>query len=99
MRFYASLVGPMMGAYYPLPPIEKMIDEFGVHHYNNLYGALLNHSRLKSLWCAIYTEDEVNRHLDDYPNTFILPSYLTDRLWEDHDHHAVWSVFNPREVG
>lgn len=45
---YAGLTGPLLGAYLPLPVEEKAEAQ-----------RMLNGSKLKSLWCAVYTEEEL----------------------------------------
>lgn len=52
---YASLIGPLLGIYYPLP--------FEDEEKNRL---ALNTSRLKNLWCRVYSEEEVNRQIKSF---------------------------------
>lgn len=52
---YASLTGPLVGLYFPLP--SKSEEENRI---------ALNQSKLQNLWCSIYTEKEVNEHIKKY---------------------------------
>ena len=65
MRHYASLTGPLLGLYYPLP-LE------GDHEQ---WALALNESKLARLWCSIYTEGEVDRQITKYGGAK-LPSRL-----------------------
>jgi len=49
-RMYASLTGPLLGLYFPLPDQSEMENR-----------TLLNKSKLAKLWCSIYPESEVNK--------------------------------------
>jgi hypothetical protein len=55
-RYYASLVGPLVGLYYPMPS-ELSYEQ--CHH-------AMNTSKLAKLWCAIYTEEQVDGFLVKY---------------------------------
>lgn len=72
---YASLTGPLLGLYYPLP-----------FHNEDECRRALNSSRLKSLWCSIYTQAEVAEQIAEYGGT-IMPSEFAAKL--DYDHHEV----------
>jgi hypothetical protein len=74
-RSYASLMGPMLGVYYPLPFDNELQNR-----------AALNTSRLSKLWCSVYTRDEVERQIKDFGG-LILPDEFAGRL--DYDAFAV----------
>jgi hypothetical protein len=73
---YASLTGPLLGVYYPVPTDD-----------DTEACLMLNTSKLKSLWCSLYTEDEalvqINRH-----GGLMLDAGFAKRL--DYDSHAVY---------
>lgn len=50
-HLYASLVGPLLGLYYPMP--AELPDEDSCR-------AALASSRLAKLWCSFYTEEQVD---------------------------------------
>ncbi len=52
---YASLTGPLIGVYIPLP-----YDDEGENR------ALLNKSKLAKLWCSVYTEDQVDGMIEEH---------------------------------
>lgn len=52
---YASLVGPLIGIYYPLP--------FDTELKNRL---ALSSSRLKLLWCSLYDEQQVDEAIREF---------------------------------
>lgn len=72
MRQYASLVGPLMDLYYPLPFDDEILNRVA-----------LNSSRLKSLWCSVYTEDQVNKMVLQYGGT-----KLPDKFANNLDYNA-----------
>lgn len=73
---YASLIGPLIGLYYPKPPeLDSM-----------QFRLALNSSRLKSLWHSIYETKEVERQLLEYGGQ-MLPDKYAYRL--DYDSHFV----------
>ncbi len=74
-RYYASLMGPLLGVYYPLP--------FQQERKNR---AALNTSRLKSLWCSVYSREEVERQVKQFGG-YIMPDEFADKL--DYDSFAV----------
>jgi len=77
MKFYASLVGPLLGVYCPLPAeLDNMV----------LRRVALNSSRLKHLWCAVYTEEEVKRFVSQHDGV-VLPDRYARML--DYDAHEV----------
>ena len=49
MKTYASLIGPLLGLYYPLPDEPETVQR-----------TMLSTSRLKNLWCSIYPESIVD---------------------------------------
>lgn len=54
-KLYASLTGPLLGVYYPLPNADETTCRL-----------LLNESQLKSLWCGIYNENQVDEQIEEY---------------------------------
>ena len=74
-RSYASLMGPLLGMYYPLP--------FDNEWQNRM---ALNTSRLSKLWCSVYTLEEVEQQIKLYGG-FMLPDGFANKL--DYDSHAV----------
>lgn len=73
---YASLIGPLIGLYYPKPPELDTMQ----------FRLALNSSRLKSLWHSIYDAAEVRRQLLEYGGQ-MLPIEYASRL--DYDSHFV----------
>lgn len=73
---YASLVGPLLGLYYPLPDGTELQQRL-----------MLNTSRLRGLWCAVYDEGEVDRMLLTHGGEK-LPESMAKQL--DYDHHKVF---------
>ena len=61
---YASLTGPLLNIYYPLP--------FNDHIKNRV---ALNESKLRSLWCSVYTEEEVDKYIRLYGGLKLHPSF------------------------
>lgn len=78
--YYASLIGPLRGLYYPIPD-ELDTDE--------LRRAGMFTSRLKDLWHSIYPAAEVQRQVAEFGGT-ILPDDFARRL--DYDSHKVNKV-------
>jgi len=72
---YASLIGPLNGIYYPLPFEDDTKNRIA-----------LNTSRLKSLWCSIYNEEETNTCILKYGG-FKLPEFYANEL--DYDTYVV----------
>jgi len=64
MKLYASLVGPLLGLYYPLPFEDETICRLA-----------LQTSRLANLWCAVYPEDEINDHITKWGGIKLDDSY------------------------
>jgi hypothetical protein len=75
-QLYASLVGPLLGVYYPLP----------LQFNNAQCRAALNTSRLKNLWHSVYTAAEVQRQIAAYGG-IALDAGFADKL--DYDSHIV----------
>lgn len=76
-RLWASLVGPLFGLYYPCPDALEDEGQFRV---------ALNHSRLAKLWCAVYSEEEVDALLAAYGGVK-LPVKMSVHL--DYDSYRV----------
>lgn len=77
MKRYASLTGPLIGLYYPIPAeMTSGIEE----------RVALNTSKLKSLWCSIYDEKEVDRQIAEFGGVK-LPDKLARSL--DYDAYEV----------
>lgn len=77
-KFYATLAGPLMGVYYPLP--------FDNERDNRV---ALNTSKLAKLWCSIYPKDEVDKQVRKYGGC-VLPAEFALKL--DYDSFAVARV-------
>jgi hypothetical protein len=75
-RFYASLVGPLLGVYYPLP----------LAFTNSQCRAALNTSRLRNLWHSVYTGAEVTKQIAQFGGVALAVSFA-DKL--DYDSHIV----------
>lgn len=73
MKYYASLTGPLLGLYYPIP--DELDNRL-------LQGAAMNSSKLKSLWHSIYPSEEVDRQIQEYGG-MKLPDQFAQRL--DYD--------------
>jgi hypothetical protein len=78
-KFYASLTGPLLGLYYPLPDELETREQRGI---------AMNTSKLKSLWCSIYPEGEVDIQLLQFGGSK-LPDECAGRL--DYDYYAVFA--------
>lgn len=65
---YASLVGPLVGLYYPVPTDDE-----------NIARRMMNSSKLRSLWCSIYTKEQVDACIAKYEGS-ILPDVFARRL-------------------
>lgn len=76
-KLYASLVGPLLGVYYPLP-------------FENGTKAriALNTSRLSKLWCSVYSADETKKLVEKHGG-LILDDKFSKYL--DYDSHATSS--------
>lgn len=78
MKFYASLIGPLLGLYYPLPKeCETRAQQY----------AAMNSSRLGPLWHSLYDEAEVDRQIAEHGGVK-LPDAFASRL--DYKHHEVF---------
>lgn len=75
-RFYASLIGPLLGCYYPMPP------DFNKAQCR----AAMNSSRLKPLWMSIYPRNEVVEAIQKFGG-LMLPDEFAARL--DYDSEVV----------
>ena len=73
--YYASLMGPLLGLYYPLP--------FDNERQNRI---ALNTSRLKGLWCSVYTRKDVEDQIRQFGG-MMLPDEFANKL--DYDSFAV----------
>jgi hypothetical protein len=74
-KLYASLTGPLLGLYLPLPfdnPIAARL--------------ALNTSKIKSLWCSVYTRAEAEQSIRDFGGQ-ILPASMAKHL--DYDAHEL----------
>lgn len=75
---YASLIGPLTGLYYPLPTeLNTYIQQ----------RKALNTSKLKALWCSIYSVKEVDGQIEKFGGQK-LPDRLARTL--DYEHHKVF---------
>jgi len=80
-KWYASLQGPLLGYYFPLP----LKGNTPKHEARILGGLMLNGCRkLKPLWCAIYDNEEVSQQITQFGGERIRES-LADAIdfdWE-----------------
>ncbi len=74
MKFYASLTGPLLGCYLELPP------ETADH---DMARKMMNTSSLRGLWCAIYSEAEVESSIGRFGGLKLPHKQL------DYDYDAV----------
>lgn len=74
-RQYASLIGPLLGVYYPLPFADEGKNRVA-----------LQTSRLKHLWCSVYTLEETQKQISEMGGIMLDESFV-DKL-----------DFNPHEV-
>ena len=74
-KLYASLMGPLLGMYYPLP-----FDDEGKCR------VALNSSSLAKLWCSVYTSKVVDESIAKYGG-IKLPDEYARKL--DYDSHVV----------
>lgn len=75
-RYYASLIGPMLGLYYPMPA-----------GFNKAQcRAAMNSSRMKSLWMSVYPRDEVVKQIEEFGG-LMLPDQFAKQL--DYDSAVV----------
>lgn len=79
-KYYASLTGPLLGLYFPLP------DQLATREQRWL---AMNSSKLAKLWCSVYDEQEVDRQIKQFGG-----EKLSDRLSRslDYDHHTVFGA-------
>lgn len=81
MKYYASLIGPLRGVYYPLP------DELASEGKRRM---AMNTCRLKDMWHSIYLAADVQRQALDFYDSVVLPDDFAKKL--DYDSHAVEQV-------
>jgi hypothetical protein len=55
MKRYASLIGPLLGLYFPLPDAPEAVQR-----------VMMNTSRLKNLWHSIYTEEQAKDGVEKF---------------------------------
>lgn len=75
-ELYASLTGPLLGLYFPLP---RFLNPMSAR-------VALNTSKLKGLWCSVYTREEVGRQIKQFGGLMLDDGYA--RLL-DFDSHAL----------
>lgn len=76
--YYASLVGPLLGLYFPLPPeLETEVQR--------RLGLITSGLKLK--WCGIYPEQDTRDMVDRFGGV-ILPDHFAKQL--DYDHFEVF---------
>ena len=73
MKHYASLIGPLLDIYYPLPFEDETRNRIA-----------LNTSKLGRLWCTIYTEEEVDDCIKNFGG-IKLSEYYAERLDYNYD--------------
>jgi hypothetical protein len=74
-RFYASLIGPLLGVYYPLPFTSQVQNRIA-----------LSTSRLKDLWCSVYPDFEVDLQIKQFGGLKLPETFAQ---WLDYDSDAV----------
>ena len=62
-RLYASLIGPLLGCYFPSEVGQEELE----------FRQELNKSRLRPLWHTIYSAEQVSEQLKTFPNCTVLP--------------------------
>jgi hypothetical protein len=82
-RRYASLTGPLLGLYYPLPFVQEDANR-----------AALNSSRLKSLWCDIYSAEQADELIKQFGGRKLENVYAQQLDYAS----AVVHKFNPQLV-
>lgn len=80
---YASLVGPLLGVYYPLPFQDESTNRIA-----------LNTSRIRGLWCAVYSLAEVEEQIVQWGGIMLGDEYAR-RL--DYDSHVVSEYIRERD--
>jgi len=68
---YASLIGPLLGVYYPIGSDD-----------DTTCRVYMNNSKLKHLWCSIYSEEKVDEQIRKWGGVK-LPPDMAHRL--DYD--------------
>ncbi len=94
--WYASLTGPLLGWFYELP-FEELVTDKGSAQV--IYGVMLNTSKLASLWCAVYTwEDLLKQEAEGYTDTRkIIQGGQLD--YQSHEvSKARWAVGGPKWI-
>ena len=71
IKCYASLIGPLLGIYYPIPICSLQ--------HIDVVGILLSSTKLRSLWCSVYPTHEARRCVDNYGG-LLLPDEFAMRL-------------------
>lgn len=93
MKYYASLTGPLLGVYFPLP-IDGAKD---MREARIVGGTILNTSKLKPLWCAVYDSDEVDKQIEEFGmDSLKLPDSYAGRI--DYDWHAVYTMCQKTDI-
>lgn len=75
VTLYASLTGPLIGLYYPLPFDDERICRVA-----------LNTSKLAKLWCAVYTREQVDSAIAEFGGARLADKFAGNL---DYDSHAV----------
>jgi len=73
-KFYASLVGPLLNVYYPLPFRNDTLNRIA-----------LNTSKLKDLWHAIYDEKKVNENILLFGGIKLNDTFINKLDWDSHE--------------
>jgi hypothetical protein len=73
--YYVSLTGPLLGIFLPVVAADE-----------NTVRLIMNHSKLKQLWCSVYPLNEAEEQVNRYGG-FILGEGAWSRL--DFDYQAV----------
>lgn len=76
-KLYASLIGPLLGMYYPMPAELDTVTKCCL---------ALNTSKLKSLWSSVYSKRAAEAQIQQYGG-LLLPDNLAAHL--DYDTYTV----------
>lgn len=75
---YASLIGPLLGIYYPLPTNDETTARL-----------MIGSSKLSKLWCSIYSSEYVEECIKRYGG-MKLPDSCAQNL--DYDTDVIWDA-------
>lgn len=82
-KLYVSLTGPLLGLYFPLP--IELDDDL------KKAAKAVNSSKLKAVWCSLYTEKAAQLCVSQFGGT-LLPDSFASQLDYDSDYEFESSV-------